>query len=49
MVDRRPIRLVLDVAARPGPYILHYGIDWQVKWKDADGIPRDYDFNKFIN
>jgi hypothetical protein len=42
------MRYTGDVSSKPGPYIIHYGIDWQVKWKDGDGILREYDFNKLL-
>lgn len=42
------MRYTGDVHAAPGPYIIHYGIDWQVKWTDGDKIPREYDFNKLL-
>ena len=32
----------------PGPYIIHYGIDWHVNWIDAAGVNRAYDFNKLL-
>ena len=42
------MRYTGDVHAAPGPYIIHYGIDWQVKWTDGDKIQREYDFNKLL-
>ena len=37
-----------DVQKLPGPYVIHYGIDWEVKWKDRDGFDRHYSFNKLL-
>ena len=48
VVSRELMRYTGDVLQGPGPYIIHYGIDWQVQWKDHDGIERSYDFNKLI-
>lgn len=42
------MRYTGDVHSSPGPYILHYGIDWSVQWKDSTGIKREYAFNKLL-
>ena len=48
IVARDLMRYTGDVNMAPGPYIIHYGIDWQVKWKDGGGVDREYDFNKLL-
>ncbi len=42
------MRYTGDVHAPPGPYVIHYGIDWEVTWKDHDGFDRQYSFNKLL-
>jgi hypothetical protein len=42
------MRYTGDVLKLPGPYVIHYGIDWEVKWKDRDGFDRHYSFNKLL-
>ena len=42
------MRYTGDVREEPGPHIIHYGIDWQVRWHDADRFERSYDFNKLL-
>ena len=37
-----------EITDAPGPHIIHYGIDWNVKWKDATGAERTYEFNKLL-
>lgn len=37
------MRYTGDVAVKPGPYIIHYGIDWHIKWKDGEGVQRECD------
>ena len=41
------MRYTGDVLAEPGPYIIHYGIDWDVKWNDGNAM-REYSFNKLL-
>ena len=43
VVKNEMMAYVGNVAARPGPYILHYGIDWQLK---NDRGEQTYSFNK---
>lgn len=42
------MRYTGDVMMAPGPYILHYGIDFNVKYKDGSGAEREYSFNKLV-
>jgi len=48
IIQRDLMRYTGDVHAAPGPYIIHYGIDWEVKWKDGSHINRQYSFNKLL-
>ena len=43
VVKNEMMAYVGNVAAPPGPYILHYGIDWQLK---NDKGEQTYSFNK---
>ena len=48
IVSRNLMLYTGDVHAAPGPYIIHYGIDWNVKWDDDEGVKREYSFNKLL-
>ncbi len=39
-VTHELMRYVGDVRQAPGPYILHYGIDWDTSWVDGYNITR---------
>ncbi len=39
-VTHELMRYVGDVRQAPGPYILHYGIDWDTSWVDGYNVTR---------
>lgn len=48
IIGRDLMKYTGDVHGAPGPYVIHYGIDWEVKWKDEQQVERQYSFNKLI-
>ncbi|KAL1527729.1 hypothetical protein AB1Y20_009114 [Prymnesium parvum] len=45
-ISRNLMAYVGSVYRPPGPYILHYGIDWKIPFVDNGGNRKDYVFNK---
>ena len=46
IISDKLMQYVGSVYRAPGPFILHYGIDWKFPFKDRQGTASEYTFNK---